>query len=67
MKNKTRLIMLRLDGEVWEIGEDYDTDVNSVSCRLAKQELDSKAIAAGITHIQTFYGGKPFHEIEKIK
>lgn len=45
--------MLRFDGEVWEIGPGHDTDENSVNVRKATPARDSKAIEAGITHIQT--------------
>ncbi len=60
------LKMLRFDGEVWEIAPGHDTDENSVTCRKADPKRDAKAIAAGITHIQSCYGGEPFHEVRQI-
>lgn len=62
----SQLKMLRLDGEIWRIGERHDTDENSVSCRPAVAGRDDKAIAAGVTHIQTMYGGSAYHEIERL-
>ena len=66
MDNKP-LLMLRLDGEVWEIAPGHDTDKNSVNCREARSPHDDRAIAAGITHVQTCYGGEPFHEVRRVR
>lgn len=62
-------IMLRLDGEVWEIAPGFDHDENSVSVRKATPERDAKAIAAGVTHIQSAIscGDIPAHEVKRIK
>lgn len=64
------MLMLRFDGEVWEIAPGYDTDENSVSVRLATPDRDAKAIAQGVTHVQTDgRWGKtiPAHEVKRIR
>jgi hypothetical protein len=60
------LKMLRLDGEIWIVEAGHDTDENSVNCRPANADRDAKAIAAGVTHIQTAYGGNAFHEVRQV-
>ncbi len=60
-------LMLRLDGEVWHVQPDHDTDENSVNCREAKLPNDKKAIEAGVSLIQTQYGGKPYHEVKMVR
>jgi hypothetical protein len=61
-----KLKMLRLDGEIWEIAPEFDTDENSVSCRPVNSPHDDKAIKAGITHVQTSYGGMAHHEVRRL-
>lgn len=64
------LTMLRFDGEVWEIALGHDRDDNSVNVRAAHAPLDAKALAAGITHIQTDgRGGKTIaaHELRRLR
>ena len=62
-----KMVMLRLDGEVWEIASGFDTDENSVSVREAKQPGDARAIAAGITHIQSMHGNINAHEVAQLR
>ena len=64
------LTMLRYDGEVWEIGLGHRTDENSVNVRKVVPGRDDKAIAAGITHIQSdgrYYKSLAAHEIRRIR
>lgn len=68
------LTMLRFDGEIWEIAPGEGTDETTVKARKARpkkghpeEQHDQKAIDAGVTHIQTSYGGGLYHEIRRIK
>lgn len=69
-----KLIMLRFDGEIWEIEPGYDTDENTVKCRVAVPKKlhsegphDQRAIDAGCTHVQTNYSGDFYHEVRRVR
>ncbi len=58
-------LMLRLDGEVWEVKPGHDTGENSVNARPATPNRDRRAIEQGVMLIQTQYGGEPWHEVKR--
>ena len=60
------MVLLKYDGEIWEIAPGFDTDENSVSVVKAKLPKDCKAIEAGVTHIQSYYGDLNAHEVRRI-
>lgn len=69
-KVESPMLMLRFDGEVWEIAAGHDTDENSVNVRVVDSTRDGKAMAAGVTHVQSDgRWGKtiPAHEVRRVR
>jgi hypothetical protein len=65
------MIVMKLDGEIWECKEGWGNDENSVGNvqpinAKSKSKSDQAAIAKGITHRQTNFGGVPCHEVKKL-
>lgn len=67
-----RIVVLKMDGEVWECGLGWDTDENSIPNvreipKNSKDSGDKAALAKGITHRQhSAWGNVPCHEIRKL-
>ena len=66
------IIVLKLDGEVWECSPGWGNDENSIGgvrpiSKRSKDPIDRDALSRGITHRQTSYGGSvPCHEVRKM-
>ena len=66
------MVVLKLDGEIWGRAPGWSDDdgsnvggVHSISKR-SKSPSDQAALAKGITHRQTQYGGMDCHEVRKL-
>lgn len=67
------MLMLRFDGEIWEVASGEGPEGTNVTVRPAKgtmikpeAEHQQKAIDLGISLIQTSYGGLIYHEVRRI-
>lgn len=72
LENDNRMVVLKLDGEVWECAPGFDTDENSIGNvrRInpkSKDPADQRALDRGITHRQhTAWGNVDCHEVRKL-
>jgi len=66
------MIVLKLDGEIWECAEGWSEDFAKSITGIkpidhnSKYASDQNALRKGITHVQGFCIGIPCHEIRKL-